>query len=387
MSESAGRVLLIPKGAYDGSATYSALDVVSYGHNSYVAKQATTGNLPTDTTYWQILTNVTADASPTSGSRNLVESGGVYSELALKANTADLGTAAAKNSTNAVTENSTDLVESGAVYTADKGIYAVMGQNGAVNLAFPTRAAGSVSSNGVTFSLDGLGRATANNTATANVRLDIAEATLKAGVTYTMCEPSSLQSKRVSNVDLCVYAKNKSNGTWRLQNNGPRPYYTPSEDEVVSIGIAVPNGTQLTNEEFAPMLVLAGVDVGDNFYIGAKSNRELTEDISSLNSGKLSVIKENTPNWHHTANITCDVNSGGLAYLFTNVGILLLITSSNSISMRAGLALQSDTNTYFKTSISGLTAEITAWAENTFETSKNCIWSLVPISGTWTMTF
>ena len=54
----------------------------------------------------------------TQDSTDLIESGAVYTALADKANTADLGTAAAKDSTNAVTANSTDLVESGAVKSA-----------------------------------------------------------------------------------------------------------------------------------------------------------------------------------------------------------------------------------------------------------------------------
>ena len=51
---SAGRVLLMPKGAYDPSTTYEMLDIVSYNGSSYIAKDTTTGNLPTDTTYWQL---------------------------------------------------------------------------------------------------------------------------------------------------------------------------------------------------------------------------------------------------------------------------------------------------------------------------------------------
>lgn len=51
---SAGRVLLMPKGAYDPSTTYEMLDIVSYNGSSYIAKGTTTGNLPTDTTYWQL---------------------------------------------------------------------------------------------------------------------------------------------------------------------------------------------------------------------------------------------------------------------------------------------------------------------------------------------
>lgn len=115
--------------------------------------------------------NASVDSSPTQSSTNLVQSGGVYTQLANKANTSDLatvattgdysdlsgkpnlatvatsgsyndlsnkpslaavatsgsyndlsnkptlGTAAAKDSTNAVTQSSTDLVESGAVYS------------------------------------------------------------------------------------------------------------------------------------------------------------------------------------------------------------------------------------------------------------------------------
>lgn len=51
---SAGRVLLMPRGAYDNNTPYEILDLVSYNGSSYVAKGPTKGNLPTDTTYWQL---------------------------------------------------------------------------------------------------------------------------------------------------------------------------------------------------------------------------------------------------------------------------------------------------------------------------------------------
>ena len=53
MSASAGKVLLTPKGDFSISATYSILDWVRYNGAVYVTKQTTTGNLPTDTTYWE----------------------------------------------------------------------------------------------------------------------------------------------------------------------------------------------------------------------------------------------------------------------------------------------------------------------------------------------
>lgn len=44
-----------PEGAYAGGTTYTTGDSVSYNGSSYVAIQETTGNLPTNTTYWQVL--------------------------------------------------------------------------------------------------------------------------------------------------------------------------------------------------------------------------------------------------------------------------------------------------------------------------------------------
>ena len=61
MSASAGKVLLTPKGDFSTSATYSILDWVRYNGGVYVAKQTTTGNLPTDTTYWSLMLNAPAN--------------------------------------------------------------------------------------------------------------------------------------------------------------------------------------------------------------------------------------------------------------------------------------------------------------------------------------
>ena len=52
----AGRVLMIPKGEYNSATTYEMLDFVYYQGRSYVCKQTSTGNAPTNTTYWQALT-------------------------------------------------------------------------------------------------------------------------------------------------------------------------------------------------------------------------------------------------------------------------------------------------------------------------------------------
>ena len=43
------------QGAYAGGTAYAVDDVVSYNGSSYVCKLASTGNLPTNTTYWDVM--------------------------------------------------------------------------------------------------------------------------------------------------------------------------------------------------------------------------------------------------------------------------------------------------------------------------------------------
>lgn len=64
MSASAGRVLLIFKGDYESATTYKPMDVVIYGVNSYVCLLESTGNVPTNTTYWQTLAKGISNMSP-----------------------------------------------------------------------------------------------------------------------------------------------------------------------------------------------------------------------------------------------------------------------------------------------------------------------------------
>ena len=49
-----GNLTFTHRGDYDGSTAYSKNDVVYYSTNgnAYIAKQATTGNVPTNATYW-----------------------------------------------------------------------------------------------------------------------------------------------------------------------------------------------------------------------------------------------------------------------------------------------------------------------------------------------
>lgn len=88
MSASAGKVMPRPMGEYNSATEYKILDIVTYNDRPYMALQTTTGNLPTNTTYWMLLLDfpTEVDNVPTQNSNNLVKSGGVYNAVEDKLN-------------------------------------------------------------------------------------------------------------------------------------------------------------------------------------------------------------------------------------------------------------------------------------------------------------
>lgn len=50
-----GKVVPIPRGEYNSSTQYEMLDIVTYNGSSYIAKTSVRGQVPTNTTYWQLL--------------------------------------------------------------------------------------------------------------------------------------------------------------------------------------------------------------------------------------------------------------------------------------------------------------------------------------------
>lgn len=56
-----GKVSICPKGKYDATTTYNALDVVSYGTASWMALQDCKGVTPIEGAYWMKLVDITKD--------------------------------------------------------------------------------------------------------------------------------------------------------------------------------------------------------------------------------------------------------------------------------------------------------------------------------------
>ena len=50
-----GKVAITPKGEFNELTEYQVLDIVTYQGSSYISLQKTTGNLPTNEEYWQLV--------------------------------------------------------------------------------------------------------------------------------------------------------------------------------------------------------------------------------------------------------------------------------------------------------------------------------------------
>lgn len=146
----AGRVLIIPKGAWTNLTPYEMLDLVSEGDKAYLARQASVGMRPSEDasmTYWQpfgssasIATTDTPGLVMPDGVTITVDATGLivaslnvsdlkdikltnlatgdflkYDGTQNKWVNVALGTAATRNATSSITSGSTALIESGAV--------------------------------------------------------------------------------------------------------------------------------------------------------------------------------------------------------------------------------------------------------------------------------
>ena len=158
----AGRVLILAKGAWSATTNYVQLDMVSHNSVAYLARQASVGVDPsTDVAmnYWmpfgsaaQIATTSTPGLVMPDGTTITITNTGLikavlgigditgvtiasptngqvlkYNSTTQKWENSSLGTAANKNATSAITSGSTDLIEAGAVYSANETLTTQIG--------------------------------------------------------------------------------------------------------------------------------------------------------------------------------------------------------------------------------------------------------------------
>lgn len=319
MSASAGRVLAINRGDYNSATAYTPMDKVYYLGSTYICIADSTGNLPTNTTYWQIeakgvsdasdldydntvsgLTaddvqeavdelasekqdNLTFDASPTENSTNPVTSGGVYTALGNKQDTLTFD--------NIPTENSTNPVKSGGVYSAiedvqdyaEDNISAIVNVYGSKQMIPYPYTETTKTESGITFTDVGDGTIiieTGTASADAYFAVRDGDMSLKKG-DYILngCPEGGSEST------YCLYF-NKDGITYDVGDEADLSFDSNfSNGQIV---IRIKQGTVISSPiTFKPMVRVAGV-TDPTHVLYAKTNKELTDESKRTYIGYIS---------------------------------------------------------------------------------------------------
>lgn len=280
MSAIAGRVLLLPKGAYNALTTYNPLDFVTYGADSYVCKQTSTGNAPTNTTYWQLLAKGSTDADQigydnTASGLSATDVQAAVDELASEKQDKDLSTPIV---VGGVSKTTVEDTLSGLNEYADD-ITDVISKNGAVNLLQNT--AESKVDSGVTFTVNADKTVSLSGTASADSALRVNNLTLKAGRYKVVGTPTG-----GGDTTYQIWLHNTDG--LNIDEYGDGTVFTLSADTLVLCDIYIHNGANVTGKVFKPMITLASQHVSYNDYVPyAKTNQELTQVTSGLTNPNL----------------------------------------------------------------------------------------------------
>lgn len=206
---------------------------------------------------------------------------GAYGDLS---NTPTLGTAAAKDSTNAVTSGDTDLVESGAVYSELAKIRAnnaaELNRLGAKNLFKSTATTPSGTVNGITFTVYDDKHVNALGTATADASLVLGTFTCEKTKTYKFVGCPAGGS--ASTYALKLNFAGGPGPAFDVYDYGEGYTYTPAYNFTVTLTIEIYNGTVCNPAKTFYPMVLPG-EIEDLTYAPyVPTNAELTSEIEAL---------------------------------------------------------------------------------------------------------
>lgn len=246
------------------------------------------------------------------GSTDLIESGAVYSALGDKANTADLGTAAAKDSTNAVTQSSTDLVESGAVYSELSSVKQALTDKAEIT---------SKASAAVVNITDAMG---------VNAKHVVAKITPAQAGTGTP-SPSNVRAiSGYTNVKVTSAAKNlfdpsvysaykQADGTYRATASTIHNIHVPIPKEFIGKTLTFSVYIDLSKETY-PNRVCVSANVNDSFTTGDKYNdgnkgySTVTFTPQTVNDYIFITYGTNGSNYYTFSNIQLEENSSRTTY-------------------------------------------------------------------------
>ena len=264
---------------------HNAVDSVNGQPGAVVLDAEDVGALPDNTP----IPSKTSDLTNDSG---FATTSDVSTALADYTTTADLTTLlAAKQDTltfdNVPTENSNNPVKSGGVYSAERNIYEVMGQNGAKNLLPNIGVSNTI--NGITYTVNEDGSVTADGTATSNSEFlliqhnsDIATEFKQNIIGKTLILSGCPDGGGSSKYHVRKWGQGSS-GTYYDQGKGVT--FTPTLEEYDSytwnFQIRIMSGITVSNLLFKPMLRLAS-DTDTTYQPYSKTNQKLTAETQAL---------------------------------------------------------------------------------------------------------
>ena len=231
----AGKVAIVPKGAWNSTTNYEKLNAVTYNNKLFIAKKASIGVEPEDGDTWMF------------GVQSLDQE--QFDELSSELD--ELSSAL-------------DQLEND---KADKSEVCV-------NLLKPTRET-VTTINGVTCTNNGDGTYTLNGTANANTQFEIkARGVISKQIRLVGCPMGG------SNTSYNIVVVNYNGSNIRDNGNG---IIIPTNTEC-AIRIYVESGTTLSNKVFKPMLTTDLSAIYDDFVPYTGDNERLNEDVAELTS-------------------------------------------------------------------------------------------------------
>lgn len=186
--------------------------------------------------------------------------------------------------------NKYDLGTQGEIDTAVKGVYSVMGQNGAKNLLVPKWVETKTTENGVTYTFNDDGTIIMNTDAsgaTANTNCNLRQNTVTTNnvfpagsYTFTGCPAGGSSTKY--RTWLRAYRPNTNTAlTDNLYEEGNGVSFTVSEPFSLGINATVFKDYVCNNLTWKPMLRLAS-DTDNTYEPYAMTNKQLTEQVADV---------------------------------------------------------------------------------------------------------
>lgn len=304
---------------------------------STIAKTGTSGLVDTYTI--TMTDGTTSTFTVTNGAGDMNKS--VYDPTNAIANAGGMKSAAAKNSTNAVTANSTDLVESGAVYNANKGIYEVMGQNGAKNLFNPD--ANTQTYKNVTYTKNSDKTYSTTGTANANGGIFFGEFLAKANVLYTLSGcPSGGSDSSYCFVVRTVKSETGAVLSYQGHNVldvGSGADFAVNADTTLYIQIRIENGYDTSGMVFKPMIRDAR-DTDPTYQPFAETNQQLTAETTGLWDNMMDNGAVNLFNKKYTSGtqdgVTFTVDSNNIVTVVVSTSPSARKSISANVPLKAG---------------------------------------------------